>query len=288
MTIAALLKHLRARFSESQVAQPETDARELVGGILGMGLTDIVLHGDRLVEDAHVERLLAAAERRCLGEPVHRILGHRWFFGIDLNLVPETLEPRPDTETLVEGALPIVREIVAKRGVCNLLDLGTGSGAISLAILSQVEEAVAVATDISDHALQAARENALRNGLQRRFSTCRSDWFEAVDGRFDLIVSNPPYIRTADIATLDREVRDHDPLRALDGGADGLDAYRAIAGSVAQHLEADGAILLETGCDQHAEVIALFRRAGFAFHSRIRDLGGNDRVVVLTPAAKGF
>lgn len=280
MTIARLISKLRDRFARSLVSEADDDARALVCGLLDISLTDIVLRGDSAVDDADVLRVLAAADRRCSGEPVHRILGHRWFFGVDLGLSPATLEPRPDTETLVEAALPLARRFAEKRGVCKLLDLGTGSGAISLAILAEIKEATAIATDISADALRAARKNAQRNGLQDRFTTCRSDWFEAVDGRFDLIVSNPPYIRSDDIAALDREVREHDPLLALDGGCDGMDAYRAIAEGAGRHLEVGGFIILETGYDQHDDIIALFRDAVFSCHSRLQDLGGNDRVLV--------
>lgn len=283
-TIAGLLADLRSQFEASQVAQPETDARILVCDLMGISLTDLILDGDRVVDEGDTKRILAAAHRRCLGEPVHRILGHRWFYGIDLHLSPATLEPRPDTETLVEAALPLAREVVGKKAICKILDLGTGSGAIALAILAEIQAAVAVVSDISGDALDAARKNARLNGLQDRFSTCRSNWFEAIDGRFDLIVSNPPYIRSADIAALSREVKEHDPLLALDGGPDGLDAYRAIAEGASRHLAKGGMVLLETGFDQHEDVIEVFRDAAFSCLSRLKDIGGNDRVLVFGKA----
>ena len=279
-TIAGLVTELRSRFEASQVAQPETDARILVCELMGISLTDLILDGDRILGDGDAKRILAAARRRCLGEPVHRILGHRWFYGVDLQLSPATLEPRPDTETLVEAAVPLARQVVARKALCSILDLGTGSGAIALAILAEIEGAVATVTDISGDALQAAQKNARLNGLQDRFKICRSNWFEAVDGSFDLIVSNPPYIRSADIADLCREVKEHDPLIALDGGSDGLDAYRAIAEGAGRHLAEGGMVLLETGFDQHQDVIEIFRGALYSCLSRLKDLGGNDRVLV--------
>jgi len=284
-TIASLLADLRSRFDASQVAQPETDARLLVCELMGISLTDLILGGERIVDDGDAKRILAAAHRRCLGEPVHRILGHRWFYGIDLHLSPATLEPRPDTETLVEAALPLAKKVVGKKPICNILDLGTGSGAIALAILAEIQDAVAIVSDISGDALDAAQQNAQMNGLQDRISTCRSNWFEAIDGSFDLIVSNPPYIRSADIAALSREVKEYDPLLALDGGADGLDAYRAIAEGAGRHLADGGSVLLETGFDQHEDVIEIFRGASFSCLSRMKDLGGNDRVLVFCRTA---
>ncbi len=286
-TVGAVIERLKRQFTEHGVASPAEDARILTGGLLGLDLTALIVHADRPVSDDDEARISAAANRRCCGEPVHRILGARGFFGLDIRLSEATLEPRPDTETLVETALPLAREAVARTGGCSILDLGTGSGAIGLALLTGVGAATGVATDISAVALRTARLNAGRLGLADRFETVESDWFAAVSGTFDLIVSNPPYIPSGEIAGLEPEVRNFDPRWALDGGADGLDAYRAIARGAAGHLRSGGQLVLETGFDQHAAVIRLFDDCGFACRARVRDLGGRDRVLVLAPADEG-
>ena len=276
----ALVAELRHLFEAEGLPEPDADARALVCGLLDIGLTELVLDRGAPPSDAELEQVRAAAARRCRREPVHRILGRRPFFGLDLMLSDETLEPRPDTETLVRAVLPFARKRAAENGHCRLLDLGTGSGAICLAVLSDVAMASGVGTDTSEDALRTARDNARRAGVADRFTAVNSSWFANVGGSFDLIVSNPPYIPTGDIADLEPEVRDFDPAAALDGGPDGLDAYRAIAAGAKAHLAPGGRIAVETGFDQHASVAALFEEASFALLDRIRDFGGKDRVLV--------
>ena len=267
-------------FAAHGVRTPREDARVLVSGLLGLDLTALVLQVDRPINRPDLDRVQPAAGRRCAGEPVHRILGSREFYGLDLRVSSATLEPRPDTEVLVDTVLAIGRDIVARTGACRILDLGTGTGAICLALLAYIAEASAGATDISCEALAVARTNAERLGLAGRFDFRQSNWFEFVDGSFDLIVSNPPYIRSAEIAGLDHEVRAFDPILALDGGADGLNAYRAIARDAARHLRAGGRIAVEIGYDQRQAVASLFDERGFACLSEVKDLGGCDRVLV--------
>ncbi|MCP4320231.1 MAG: peptide chain release factor N(5)-glutamine methyltransferase [Hyphomicrobiales bacterium] len=282
ITIGALVSDLKSQFEAAGLTEPSLDARRLVCLLLDVSLTDLVLHADRILAEEDVELVRSAATRRCRREPVHRIVSRRSFFSLELVLSPETLEPRSDTETLVSAALPIARAAVSENGTCSIVDLGTGSGAICLALLAEVDGATGFGTDISKEALDTARKNAERNDLAGRFSTSCGSWFEAVDGTFDVIVSNPPYIPTADIEALEPEVRDFDPLAALDGGLDGLDAYRAIAAGADEHLALGGHIIVETGYDQHEAVIGLFQGLGFDCISRIQDLGGNDRVLIFT------
>lgn len=284
LTIAIVINRLKRRFADCGVTDPKGDARALTGALLGLDLTAMVLQPDRPVSLNDNDRIEVAAKRRCAGEPVHRILGTRSFFGLDLHLSDATLEPRPDTEILVEAVLPIARAVVGQSGRCSILDLGTGTGAICLALLAQISRASGVATDISEEVLRTARTNAARFGLSDRFQTVRSNWFERIDGLYDLIVSNPPYIRSGEIADLEPEVRDFDPLGALDGGADGLDAYRSIARGADGYLQPEGRLILETGFDQHIPVIALFDDCGFICRSRVQDLGGKDRVLVFSRA----
>ena len=279
-TLAAALSHARKRLSRPGISSPDLDGRLIVEHFTGTTRSDLLRRPGLTVPGDVLEAIEAAIARRLAGEPVHRILGFREFYGLTLKLSKDTLEPRPDTETLVDAALPFVRARIAAAGRCRILDLGTGTGAIALSLLHEAPGAQAVGVDISDDALATARANAEANGLADRFSTLRSDWFEAVDGSFDLIVSNPPYIRSGDIAGLACEVRDFDPAAALDGGADGLDAYRDIAESSPRHLSAGGAVGVEIGFDQRIAVAAIFAGSGFTQAEFSRDLGGNDRVIL--------
>ncbi|WP_416797094.1 peptide chain release factor N(5)-glutamine methyltransferase [Ciceribacter azotifigens] len=281
-TASALIAEARRCFTEANLADPATDARVLVAGILGLSLSDVVMRGDIAVCREEAERVRAAVVRRCKHEPVHRILGHRAFYGLDLRLSPATLEPRPDTEILVDSVLPHLKRTIAEKGSARLLDLGVGTGAIALALLKECPQARAVGSDISEEALSTAESNAYINGVAERFETVRSAWFACIDGRFDIIVSNPPYIPTGVVAELDPEVRDYDPLAALDGGEDGLDAYRALAAGAGAFLEPRGLVAVEIGYDQKDSVTALFEAAGFSLLEARRDHGGNDRVLLFT------
>ncbi|NRP69980.1 Release factor glutamine methyltransferase [Ensifer psoraleae] len=279
-TLDHLLAESRDRLKAAGIETAAVDARHLISGLLGLSLAAMMARGGEAVDDAVAARIRAAVERRAAREPVYRILGEREFYGLTLKLSKDTLEPRPDTETLVDCMIPHVRRIVANKGTCRIIDLGIGTGAICLALLDEVLEARGLGTDISEDALATARENAERNGLAGRFQTLRSNWFEEVGGRFDIIVSNPPYIQSKVVEELEPEVKFHDPAAALDGGDDGLNAYRAIALHAARHLEADGVIGLEIGFDQKQAVMALFAAQGFRLHDSAKDLGGNDRALV--------
>lgn len=278
-TLGPLLRHVRRVLEAAGVAEAALDARLIVEHATGATRTDLLLSPGRAVTPEGARAAAAMLERRLAGEPVFRILGHREFHGLRLALSPETLEPRPDTEALVDLALPHVRAMAARHGACRILDLGTGTGAVALALLKEEPLATALATDISQDALATAAANADMTGMATRFRTVRSDWFEAVEGRFHLVVSNPPYIASNEVELLAREVREHDPRAALDGGPDGLDAYRAIAAGVERHLEADGMVAVEIGIGQAHAVEAIFARHGFRLAERAEDLGGVLRVV---------
>ena len=278
-TLGPLLRHVRRVLEAAGVAEAALDARLIVEHATGATRTDLLLSPGRAVRPEGARAAAAMLERRLAGEPVFRILGHREFHGLRLALSPGTLEPRPDTEALVDLALPHVRAMAARHGACRILDLGTGTGAVALALLKEEPLATALATDISQDALATAAANADMTGMATRFRTVRSDWFEAVEGRFHLVVSNPPYIASNEVELLAREVREHDPRAALDGGPDGLDAYRAIAAGVERHLEADGMVAVEIGIGQAHAVEAIFARHGFRLAERAEDLGGVLRVV---------
>ena len=277
-TLDAMMAHIRNRFAVAGIEDPMAEARILVGGLLGLARTDFITRGgDRLALEDEA-RIHAAAGRRTRGEPPYRILGRREFYGLDLTLSRDTLEPRPDTEVLVDLVLSLLGD--RRDTALDILDLGTGTGAVCLALLSRLPHAKGTGTDLAGGALATAAANAALNGLSDRFATLRSDWFAAVGGLYDIVVSNPPYIRSAIVPALDREVREHDPLLALDGGDDGLDAYRAIAAGCRAHLKPHGFVAVETGFDQKAEVRKVFDSAGFREIAAAKDLSGHDRAQV--------
>ena len=280
LTLAALSAEVRRRFAEAGIEDPATEARILLGGLTGLTAAGLLSHGGSAPSADTVEAVRAAVARRLAHEPVHRILGEREFYGLALKLSPATLEPRPDTEILVDAVLPHAKALAERHGPIHILDLGTGTGAICLALLHECPGAIGVGSDISAAALATAAENARNNGLAERFSTIEGRWFEAIHGEFHAIVSNPPYIASNLIATLAPEVKNFDPPAALDGGADGLDAYRAIAGDAAAFLHRDGIVGLEIGYDQRKAVTAIFEEAGFFLIRAVKDYGHNDRVLL--------
>jgi release factor glutamine methyltransferase len=275
-----LLAEIRSRFRQADLDDPALEARILAAGLLDLEASQLISRGRDTLSVKQVDQLRAGAARRIAGEPVHRVLGWREFYGLKLHLSAETLEPRPDTEAVVDAVLPLLKAKAAAGLRPHVLDLGTGTGAICLALLSECPEAEGVGTDISEDALATATRNAAALGLDGRFRAVRSDWFSALAGRFDIIVSNPPYIPSADIQGLDREVREHDPLAALDGGPDGLGPYRVIANQARDFLAYGGYVAVEFGWDQLDAVRGIFESTGFAMHRAIRDYGGRDRGMI--------
>jgi release factor glutamine methyltransferase len=278
-TVETARRRLAARFKSGAIDSPELDARMLVGAALGLDLTGMIAAATRPVTAAEAARLEDFAGRRLKGEPVARILGSREFWGLPLQLSAATLVPRPDTETVVALALQMLR---AGPGAdrARIVDIGTGSGAILLALLSELPDAMGVGTDISAAALRTASANARNLGLARRAAFVACDYASALSGPFDLIVSNPPYIRSGEINDLASEVRDHDPLGALDGGSDGLDAYRALIPQAVWLLAPGGGLALEVGHDQGADVEQLMAAAGLTLRGPPRtDLAGIPRAV---------
>jgi release factor glutamine methyltransferase len=261
-TIETARRALAARFKGAGIDSAELDARILVGSALGLDLTGVITAAAQILTAGQAERLRDFAGRRIAGEPVARIVGVKEFWGLPLRLSPATLVPRPDTETVVEAALEILRAESRCDSPLRIADLGTGSGAILLALLSELPNALGVGTDVSVAALRTARDNARQLGFLARAAFVACDYAAALSGPFDLMVSNPPYIRSAHIASLDTEVREHDPHRALDGGIDGLDAYRLIAPEATRLLAPGGALAVEVGHGQSGDVQGLMTAAG--------------------------
>ena len=280
MRLDRLMADARARFRAAELDTPDLDARLLVEWATDKTRLDLISAPEQLIDAEAVEKLCDALDRRIKGEPVHRIMGVREFFGLPFRLSAETLEPRPDTEVLVELVIPALERLAGQKNRLELLDMGTGTGAIIVSLLHRFEQAHGIGLDMAEGALAMARINAVANGVGDRFAALKSDWFQNVSGRFHLIVSNPPYIPHQDIAGLSREVREHDPLAALDGGADGLNFYRALAQKAADHLYKGGMVAVEIGAGQFQDVEALFGSAGFSLAGHASDLGGHRRAML--------
>jgi release factor glutamine methyltransferase len=272
---------------QAGIETPELDARLLLCHAAGMSHEAYVGRLDDALASDAAARFGAYVEQRLAGEPVSRIVGVREFYGRTFRIDASTLDPRPDTETLVEAALALVDREGLRERPLKLLDLGTGSGCILITLLAELRHASGVGVDVSLPALQTARNNAHALGIGSRGSFVASDWFEAVEGSFDLVVANPPYLSAADMAELAPEVRDHDPGPALDGGPDGLSAYRRIAPGLRKALRPGGFALFEIGHTQAEAVSGLLVGAGLEpEEAPWRDLAERPRVVAARSRVK--
>jgi release factor glutamine methyltransferase len=285
-TAQAAIRRLTAEFNRQGLTSASLDARLLVLNACGLTHEAYIMNADRALTPVEAEAIDAMRRRRLNGEPVSRIVGCREFWGLDFLISEAVLDPRPDTETLVQAALTIIREAGLEDDEFRLADLGTGSGCILLSLLSELPRATGVGLDISGEALAVAARNAERLGLASRARFVAGNWCDALPDDFaDMIVTNPPYIGTEAIGGLAPEVRLHDPRQALDGGQDGLDAYRAIAASSLRAVKPGGWILLEAGAGQAAAILSIFEDSQWRnhmAHRRIeRDLNGMDRVVAI-------
>ena len=268
-TASAARKAITLALKRAGIADFTFEARILIEDLAG--------DGDP-IDAAAAIRLNDALARRLAGEPLWRVLGAREFWGLSFGLSPGTLEPRPDSETLIETALSHLAP--RRHDKLRMLDLGTGTGCLLIASLREFPQASGLGIDLSPDAVATATGNAARNGVAGRAAFYQGNWTSGITERFDLILSNPPYIGSAEIAGLDRNVREHDPLLALDGGPDGLDAYRALAAALPDRLKAGGLAILEIGAGQEEAVVALMRQAGLSHLDSRRDLGGHIRALV--------
>jgi release factor glutamine methyltransferase len=278
-TVAEARRALAAKFRAAGLEAADLDARILIGHALGLDHAALAAAATRRLGADEENAIAALASRRLTGEPVARILGYKEFWSLPLRVDAATLVPRPETETVVEAALAVIDAGGQRSRDLRIADLGTGSGALILALLSELPNGFGVGTDASTKALMVARDNARRLALSRaRFIAC--NMAAALRGPFDAIVSNPPYIASGDIAALAPDVRDFDPHLALDGGTDGLHFYRAIAAAAPTLLAPGGALVVELGIGQAEPVAHLFAAAGLAPSPPYPDLNGMPRALV--------
>lgn len=278
-SIESARRALAVQLRSAQLDEAELDARILLGAILGLDLTGLIAQATRTLTEAEAARLAQHAQRRIAGEPVARILGVREFWGLPFRLSEATLVPRPDTETVVERALELFRERQMSHPP-RIADIGTGSGAILLALLHEIPDAFGVGTDLSLSALDTAKGNGVALGLAGRAAFVACSYAAALRGPFDLIVSNPPYIPSGEIPKLGIEVREHDPHLALDGGNDGYDAYRALIPQAAERLAPGGALIVEAGQGQARDIETLMMAAALSMDRPPKaDLAGIPRAV---------
>lgn len=282
-TVNEVLAETATRLAAAGIAEPRLEARVLAGAVLGFTREALLAHGEAEIEPAAVSRLAAYAARRAEGEPVARILGRKEFWSLEFEVTADTLIPRPETETLIEAALATITD---RGAAITVLDLGTGSGCLLLALLSELPNARGVGVDINPGAIAVARRNAERFHLSPRTTFICGDFAVEPQGRrFDIILSNPPYIPEGDIDGLARDVACYEPRRALSGGGDGLAAYRALAPRIARSLVPGGRAFLEIGEGQADRVAAIMTAAGLAVAARDVDLAGIVRCLTVVRAA---
>lgn len=281
MSIKTVYQEARRWLKEVKVENPELDARIILKHVLGVSDADLI-EGTGPVSASQLRAINAILQRRVYHEPLSRILGTREFWSLPFVVTPDVLDPRPDTETLVEAALKSFTAPPA-----TILDLGTGTGCILIALLHEWPEARGTGVDISGAALEVAAENARINGVADRARFVQGEWGGSLEDSFDLIVSNPPYIPSGDIPNLATEVKNHDPILALDGGKDGLQAYLVIIRETKKLLSPGGVCLLELGIGQVPDVTRLAAESGLSVSESIRDLAGIERVLKITTGDSG-
>jgi release factor glutamine methyltransferase len=284
LSVEVARRRLAREFREQNIDAPALDARIIVGHVLGLDHTALMAQSGRVLAPAEADAIAALAARRRAHEPIARMLGYKEFWGLPFKLNSETLLPRPETETVVEAALAALDGEHRSARVLRIVDLGTGSGALLLALLSELPNAFGVGTDISVTALGCAHDNAAALGLSARASFVACDYGAALNGPVDVLVSNPPYVAREEIANLQPEVRDYDPRRALDGGPDGLDGYREVAEHAGRLLAPSGVLAVELGRGQLGAVTTILARAGLAQPASQPDLAGISRALVMRAA----
>lgn len=276
ITLGDAIRHATEKLAAAGIDSPAVDARLLIAHALSCDRTALLARAEQNTLPHDLETIQAFIDRRLNHEPVARILGRREFWGLSFALNEATLEPRPDSETLIDAVLSLFPD---KRAGIRILDLGTGTGCLLLALLHEYPKATGVGIDRAPRAVEQAQENARQLGLKKRAKFRVGDWFNGINDVFDLIVCNPPYVTTTEMPDLMLEVRNHDPLAALDGGWDGLDAYRTVLPALPRFLNRHGCAVFEVGQGQAGAVQKMFRAAGFPDLRTFKDLGGVERCV---------
>ncbi len=271
MTIAEALEYAAGTFEAAGIDDSKTDARLLLSFVTGQDRTFFLTHEDEELDDPDEEKFKELVKKRSERFPLQLITGVQDFMGFEFDVSPDVLIPRFDTEFLVEEALKEITD------GAKVLDLCCGSGCIIISLLKLTNDVEGYAADISEAALKLTRENAEKLGVD--LNVIKSDLFDGIEGKFDFIISNPPYIRSGVIPTLMSEVKDYEPLLALDGGEDGLDIYRRIAAEAADHLSGGGMLLMEIGFDEGDAVKEILKKEGYKNTEVFRDYSGNERVI---------
>ena len=280
LCVDAVRRDIARRLRDHGIGTPDLDARILVGHALGLNHTALMRAGEQQLEAAEIARIKTLVERRLAREPIARITGIKEFWGLPLKITPAVLVPRPETETVVEQALAALVRTGPRSRALRIADLGVGSGAILIALLTELPNAYAIGTDRDPAALALARENAQRLGVAARAKFVACDFSAGLAPGYDLVVTNPPYVCSDEIATLALDVRGFDPRGALDGGPDGLAAYRTIAIDAQRIVAPNAHLIAEIGKGQGDAVAALFVAAGFGGIRIVPDLAGISRAVV--------
>jgi release factor glutamine methyltransferase len=285
-TLREALRSATAQLRRAGIEDAGGDARRLAAAVLGLSRVEVLTRLERALAPAQVEGLRVAIARRCAREPVSRIIGERDFYGRSFIVTPATLDPRPDSETLIEATLGIVRREGRQGAPLRILDVGTGTGCLLLTLIAELPQATGLGTDLSRAALEVAAANARRLDLEARCGWLAADALDGVEGHFDILVSNPPYIRTGEIGSLEAEVRLHDPLPALDGGPDGLTLFRRLAAGIPGVIP-DGWVILEVAHDQADAVVSVLAFSGLSVDGGTtaihRDVAGRRRCVAMRP-----
>ncbi len=277
VTIDTLRLEAVRELSHAGISEAQREVRLILAHILGYDQAELIATGNAVVPSDIAQRFSLAVQARLAGYPVFRIFGEKDFMGRSILINEDVLDPRPETELLVERVL----EDMPLSSTASVAEIGVGSGAVIISILDERKSMRGTATDISSAAIRTSQENARRHGVDDRLALFEADCLNGIAGRFAAIVSNPPYIRSDAISGLAREVRDHDPRLALDGGPDGLDIYRAILSSCREQTSQGGRLYLETGDGQHADILEVARGNGWELVSAHQDLGGRERILVL-------
>lgn len=271
-----ILNNAANLLAENGIVSARIDARILLENVFGFSREELIAKSDYLPSNAQTDSFNAFIKRRMAREPVAKIIGKKEFWGLDFKTSKYTLDPRPDSETLIEAVLENYPD---KNTDLKILDFGTGTGCLLLALLNEYEKANGIGVDISEDALKIALENAKSLGLNNRAEFILSDWDKEISGQFDVIISNPPYIKSEEIITLEKEVCEHDPMLALDGGNSGLEAYRKIIPAAKKLLKKEGMIFLEIGQGQENDVQIILQDNGFSNITTRNDLAGITRCV---------